>query len=159
MMKIVLIFKSFLLYQGTQRIWSLLGQNDNLSQQKTREAWKSVEKPTFSCKNEILIFWYFHFHMRCSSLWFWYIFPYMNSLAFVKAPLELPIYHIFKKVIQKIFFCVSKTYHKAILAPRWTHTPIPTYWWSSSTDPFFRITPGPNNNIGHKLFQILHNHK
>ena len=38
MMKIVLIFKSFLLYQGTQRIWSLLGQNDNLSQQKTREA-------------------------------------------------------------------------------------------------------------------------
>ena len=60
--KLYWFLKALPLYQGTDRIWSL-GQNDNLTQQKTREAWKSVEKPTFSCKNENWIFSYFHFHM------------------------------------------------------------------------------------------------
>lgn len=39
----------------------------------------------------------------------------MDSLAFVKEPLELSIYQIFAQVIQKIFLYVSKTHHRKIL--------------------------------------------
>ena len=110
-----------------------------------------LRNPVSAAKTKIGFFHIFIF--ICSSLWCLYIFSYMDSLSFVKEPLELSIYQIFAQVNQKIFLYVSKTHHrknwnfKHFLAPPRAHTPVPIYWWSSSTDHFFRITPGPRLKI------------